>query len=263
MTKTSLLGVTAVMALAAAMPARAEWVRLGSVHVEHNRDHDTAYSQFAGPVENVTFTARGSDMWCRDITAHYGNGERERVYSGKLYKDQSVDADVQGRQRRIERLSMSCSASTSRGGEIQIGANVGHFRQAWDKTKFWATRFTREVEHRTGMDNDHDHNRWVTIGRENFEGRHDSESSFAGWRGRSVDRIALRPVDNDARCTQISATFDNGRKRDLDVNRRDVMERGRLTVIDLPGDERNLRSVEMRCKAVGDRDVTIEILARS
>lgn len=268
MTKASLLGMTAVMALAMAAPANAEWVRLGSVHVEHNRNRDTTYSQFAGPVENLTFTARGSDMWCRDITARYTNGERERVYSGKLYKDQSVDTDVQGRERRILRLTMSCSASSQHGGEIHIGANVGRFRQAWDKTKFWATRFTRDAEDRLGMSDNrdgwgHDRNGWVTIGRENFRGRHDSETTSAGWRGRSVDRIALRPVDNDARCMRVSATFSNGRTRDLDVDRRDVMERGRLTVIDLPGDERNLRSVDLRCRAVGDRDVTIEILARS
>jgi hypothetical protein len=263
MTRTSLLGITAVMALAVALPAQAEWVRLGSVHVEHGRDRDSTYSQFAGPVENLTFTARGSDMWCRDVVAHYGNGKRERLYSGKLYKDQSVDTDVQGHQRRIERLTMNCSASNRRGGEIHIGANVGRFRQAWDKTKFWATRFTRDTEHRLGMSDDHDRTGWTTIGRENFRGRHDSEATSAGWRGRSVDRIALRPVDNDARCMRVSATFENGRTRDLNVNRGDVMERGRLTVIDLPGDERNLRRVDLRCRAVGDRDVTIEILARS
>ncbi len=268
MTKASLLGMTAVMALAIATPSHAEWVRLGSIHVEHNRDHDSTYSEFAGPVENLTFTARGSDMWCRDITAHYGNGERQRVYSGKLYKDQAVDADVRGRQRRIERLTMSCSTDSPQGGEIRIGANVGRFQQAWDKTKFWATRFTRDAEHKLGMSddrdrNDHDRNGWVTIGRENFRGRHDTEATSADWHGRSVDRIALRPIDNDARCMRISATFENGRRRDLDVNRGDVMERGHLTVIDLPGDQRNLRSVDMRCRAVGDRDVTIEILARS
>jgi hypothetical protein len=263
MSKTSLLGMTAVMALAVALPAQADWVRLGSVHVEHGRDRDSTYSQFAGPVENLTFTARGSDMWCRDITAHYGNGQRDRVYSGKLYKDQSIDTDVKGRERRIERLTMNCSASSARGGEIQIGANVGRFRQAWDKTKFWATRFTRDAERRLGMSDDRSHNGWVTIGRENFQGRRDSESTTTGWRGRNVERIALRPVDNDARCMRISATFNNGRTRDLDVDRKDVMQRGRLTIIDLPGDQRNLRSVDLRCRAVGDRDVTIEILARN
>jgi hypothetical protein len=261
MAKTSLLGMTAVIALAFAMPAQADWVRLGHVHVEHDRDHDVAYSQFAGPVENLTFTARGSDVSCHDITAHYGNGQRERVYSGKLYQNQSVDTDVRGKQRRIERLTMNCQSASRRGADVHIGANVGRFRQAWDKTKFWATRFSRDMEHRMGMSSDRDG--WITIGRENFQGHHDQEASFAGWHGRHVDRIALRPVDNNARCMRVSATFANGRTRDLDFDRGDVMERGRMKVIDLPGDERNLRNVNLRCRAVGDRDVTIEILARS
>lgn len=259
----SAFGAAAVAALALAIPSKADWVRLGSVHVEHNRDRDMAYSDFAGPVENLTFTARGSDMWCRDITAHYGNGDRQQVYSGKLYKDQSVDADVQGRQRKIDRLTMTCSAADPHGGELRIGANVGQFRQAWDKTKFWATRFTRDVEHRVGMNDHGQHDDWVTIGRESFEGRHDEESTRVGWNGKNVDRIALRPVDSDARCMRVAATFGNGHTRDLDFDRHDVINRGEMKVIDLPGDDRDLKRVDLHCRAVGDRDVTIEVLAKS
>lgn len=263
MTKSTLLGMTAIAALAVAAPSHADWVRLGSVHVEHSRDRDTTYSEFAGPVENLTFTARGSDMSCRDITVRYGNGEKERIYSGKLYRDQSVDADVRGDRRKIERMTMACSTENPRGGELQIGANVGRFRQAWDNTRFWATRFTRDAERHMGMsDRDHrgDRDQWITVGRENFEGRHDRESTRID---RTVDRIALRPVDGDARCMRVSATFGNGRTRDLDINRHDVMERGRITEIDLPGDGRNVRRVDLSCRGVGDRQVTIEVLARS
>ncbi len=79
----------------------------------------------------------------------------------------------------------------------------------------------------------------------------------------AVALIALRPVDNNARCLSVSATFDGGRTRDLDIDRHDVIERGRMVEIDLPSGERNLSRVALNCRAVGDRDVTIEILARS
>lgn len=261
MLRTAFLGMTALVALAAAAPADGQWVKLSDVHIDHHRDRESSYSQFGGPVERLRFTARGSDLWCRSIGVEYQNGDHQQVYTGKLERDQPVNADVTGGDRRISRLSMNCAASDPRGGVLVVGADIGRFHQAWEKSKDWASRVARNFEQRTGM-NDHDHG-WVTIGRENFQGRHDSETSFAGWHGKNVDRIALRPVDNDARCMRVSAKFDNGQSRDLAIDRRDVLARGHLTEIDLPGGDRNLRSVDLTCRAVGDRDVTIEILARS
>jgi hypothetical protein len=259
MLRTAFLGMTALAVLAAGAPAEAQWVKLSDVRIEHRRDRDTTYSQFAGPVERLSFTARGSDMWCRSIGVVYQNGQRDQVFSGKLERDRPVNADVRGAERRISRLNMNCTASDPRGGTLVVGADVGRFHRAWEKSKAWASRMARQFENNIGM---HEQNGWISIGRENFQGRRDSESSFTGWRGRKVDRIALRPIDSDARCMRVSATFDNGRTRDLDIGRRDVMERGRMVEIDLPGGERNLRSVDLRCRGVGHRDVTIEILAR-
>jgi hypothetical protein len=260
MLRTAFLGVTAFAVLAAAAPAEAQWVKLSDVHIEHRHDRDTAWSQFAGPVERLSFTARGSDMWCKSIGVEYRNGEREQVYSGKLENGRAVNADVQGGERRITRLSMNCAAADPRGGILVVAADVGRFHQAWEKSKNWASRMARRFENNIGM---HDQNGWVSVGRESFEPRGSAEAHIGGWRGHNVDRIALRPIDSDARCLRVSATFDNGRTRDLGIDRHDVMERGRMVEIDVPGGDRNLRSVDLHCQAVGDRDVTIEILTRS
>ena len=260
MLKTAFLGMTAVAALAIATPAEAQWVKLSDVHIDHGRDRESSYAQFAGPVERLSFTAQGSDMYCRSIGVEYQNGERQQVYSGKLMQGQPVNADVAGNARRIERLHMACSATDRRGGVLVVGADVGRFHQAWEKSKMWASRMARDFERNVGLDKQ---GGWVTIGRENFQGRGDAETSFAGWHGKSVDRIALRPIDSDARCLRVSATFDNGRTRDLDIDRHDVIERGRMMEIDLPGHDRNLRRVDLHCRAVGDRDVTIEVLAKN
>jgi hypothetical protein len=260
MLRAAFLGVTTLAALAVGAPAAAQWIKLSDVHVAHHRDRDIAYSDFAGPVERLSFTARGSDMWCRSIAVVYRNGERQQVFSGKLDRDRPVDADVRGGDRRIDRLNMNCAAAEPRGGILVVAADVGRFHRVWERSRDWASRMARKFEQNMGM---HDQNGWISLGRENFQGRHDAEARLAGWRGRNVDRIALRPIDNDARCLRVSATFDNGRTRDLDIGRRDVMQRGQMVEIDLPGGERNLQSVDLTCRAVGDRDVTIEILARS
>ncbi len=101
---------------------------------------------------------------------------------------------------------------------------------------------------------------WVTLSTETFTGRRDSESAFTGWRARSVDRIGLRPLDNDARCRYVRATFADGRTRDLDTGGN--LNRGRVTVIDLPGRDRNITRLDLSCRAIGGRNVSIEILAR-
>jgi len=41
-----------------------------------------------------------------------------------------------------------------------------------------------------------------------------------------------------------------------------MLERGRVTVYDLPGDSRNISKVFLRCRAVSGYRVTIEVLAR-
>ena len=59
-----------------------------------------------------------------------------------------------------------------------------------------------------------DPNYWVRLGTERFEGPRDRETAFGGWAGRSVDRIGLRALDGEARCTGVRAEFGNGHIRD-------------------------------------------------
>jgi hypothetical protein len=101
---------------------------------------------------------------------------------------------------------------------------------------------------------------WIVLGQQSFQGSNDKESTFTDWNGRHVDRIALRPIETDAQCMSIVATYDGGRKVKLADGR--MLERGRVAVYDLPGDQHNLSKVFLRCRAVSGYRVTIEILAR-
>ena len=102
---------------------------------------------------------------------------------------------------------------------------------------------------------------WVSLGTQSFEGHNDHDSTFAGWAGRHVDRIGLRPVDGDARCMSVVATFEGGEKVKL-VSGVYMMERGQMAVFDLPGYHRNLAKLYMRCRAEGDYSVSIEMFTR-
>jgi hypothetical protein len=100
---------------------------------------------------------------------------------------------------------------------------------------------------------------WTSVGRESFEGRGDREASFPGFGGRNIDTIGLRPVNDDARCNRITATFANGQTRELGGR---TLREDRITQVDLPGRDRNVTRIEMRCRAVSGRRVVVEVLTR-
>jgi hypothetical protein len=279
----AIFGVAAVT-VALTVPAAADYVRLGSVDVGYRADLDTAYTEFGGRLESLRLTASRSNITCRAVIVRFDNGERQNVFSGRLDEHRPVDVDLRGRARRVDSINFACRSDEFRGGRIFIAGEVGRFMDDWRHHRDWNRRWSGMFggpggpgpdrgPGGPGMDRDHgprgpmggaDDRRGsddvVRLGTMSFEGRNDRESNFTGWAGRHVDRIALRPLDGDARCMSIVATFDNGQKVKLADGR--ILERGRLTVYDLPGNQRNITKLYLRCRAVDGYHVTIEILAR-
>ena len=277
----TLLGA-AVMATAFAMPAMADYVRLGSVDVGYRADADTAYSRFGGRLESLRLIASRSDIFCRSVVVQYENGERQNVFSGRLDERRPVDVDLRGRARKVDSIRFTCRSNEFRGGRIFVEGEVGHFRDEWRRDRDWDHTWSGMFggdrgpgpmgpDRRGGpmggpmggpdrMGGSMGGGDWVALGSMSFEGRNDSESNFTGWAGRHVERIALRPVETDAQCMSIVATFQNGDKAKLADGR--PLERGRVTVYDLPGYQRNVTKLYLRCRSLGGYRVTIEVLAR-
>lgn len=267
------LAVAAVMTAGIATPALADYVRLGSVDVGYRVDRDTSFLRFAGGLEGLRLTADRSDINCRRIVVTYGDGRRDNLFSGRLREDTPVYVDLAGGTRRVNRIDFVCRSDERSGGLIYINGDLGRYRDEWRRDPYWAGIWSTIFgsDDRGGGRGDYGRgdygrggdrydNDWVSLGRETFQGRHDRESSFGGWAGRSVDRIGLRPLDGDARCTRVVARFANGQR--VDLYGADYLQRGRVTVLDLPGGDRNIDKLAFACRAVGDYDVTIEILAR-
>ncbi|HEX2593375.1 MAG TPA: hypothetical protein VHL34_17870 [Rhizomicrobium sp.] len=249
------LAVAAVMTAGMAAPALADYVRLGSVEVGYRADRDSNFVRFGGGLEGLRFTADRSNIYCRNIRVTYRDGGRDNVFNGVLREDRPVNVDLRGGTRRVTRIDFNCRSDEFRGGKIYVNGDVGRYRDEWRRDPYWAGVWGSIF----GSAMDSAFNDWISLGRERFSGRHDRESTFAGWRGRSVDRIGLKALDDDARCSRVSVRFGNGRTADLRVG---FLQRGRVTVLDIPGRDRDVRSLNLACRAVGDRDVTIEILAR-
>lgn len=258
LSKTVLLASALSCALAA--PAMADWARIGGVDVSHGRDRDVTYTRFGGGVDKLRFDTHESDVTCRSVRATFRNGTSREVFSGRLRAGRSQVVDLPGDRRHVEKLDFNCRASARRGATIVISADVTSFRDEWRRSPNWNSVWARVFNWDPAMGwNDND---WVSVGTETFEGRNDRERMVAGWSGRRIDRIALKALNGDARCSRIAVRFGNGNRSDLKVDAGMRMVQGRGYTFDLPGDARNVRSVALHCTPVDRRSVRIEVMAR-
>lgn len=246
--------------VAFAAPASAAYVRLGHVEVGHRIDRDTSWTHFGGGMVGLRLAANRSDIFCRSICVQYGNGQWDRVFSGRLRRNRPVRVDLAGNKRHVRRINFVCR-SRGRHGRINIAADVGRYRDEWRRSPGWARRWSH-VFHWGAVPPRAAAAGWIVLGREHFRGRRDHERRFAGWRGNQVDRIALRPVRKDARCNRVKVTFRNGSHHNLANQHRGVLRAGGFYRYDLPGRTRNIKRLDLVCHAVGRHAVTIEILAR-
>jgi hypothetical protein len=293
MNRAALLMTAAVMTLGLAAPAHADFVRLGSVDVGYRTDLDTAYTRFGGRMEGLRFMAGRSDIFCRSIVVRFDDGSSQNVFSGRLDERRAVYADLRGGMRRIDSIRFLCRSDESNGGKIFIEGDAGRYRDEWRRDRDWDRtwsgifggggggdfdrRADSDRDHRGGGNWDRDQRgggwdrdqrggpgpgpggEWVSLGTQVFQGGDDRAQTAAGWAGRHVDRIALRPIGSDVRCNRVDAHFVDGYSARLDKNR--LLQAGQMNAYDLPGNKQNLDSLYLRCHAIGDSRVTVEIYA--
>jgi len=296
MTKTRLLALTAVLCAGVALPASAQpgsynrpanrpapydrpggWDRIGSVDFSVRPERETQYGNFGGRVEQLSFRARNGTVQCRRITATFNNGRTRELFRGTLQRARDVVVDLPGQSRMIRRIDFNCRSLTPRVTRVDIAADIGRYRADWRRSpnwdRVWSRMFNwdddqyadnrysdrygndRYVQGRLNTDG------WVTLGTERFDGRIDRETTITGWAGRDVERIAVRPVNDDARCSRITATFANGMTRDLNIDGREVLQEDRVHEFDLPGNRRDVTRIDMACHAENGRQVTMMVMA--
>jgi hypothetical protein len=254
MSKTIIGLLAATLCCAAAVPAMAAWDRIGEVRIDSRHDRERQPVRLGGPVEGLRLTADGNRVNCRAVTADFGNGNRRLVFRGDLNPGQPRTLDLPGDRRFIHALTFDCGVRGPRDAVIRVSADVGRYRGEWqrnpDFNRMWARMFNW---------GSNAINNWRYLDSVTFEGGRDRENSFAGWKGRDVDAVALKPLNADARCSRVNARFNNGRTQTLNVNNGDYLRRGQYYKLDLPGRARDLRSLSMQCRASNARQVTIQI----
>lgn len=265
-----LIALAAVLFTGVAAPAFAAWDRIGSVDFSFRNARETQYGNFGGSVEALALRARDASVTCRNVTATFGNGQTRSVFRGTLPRGQDITLDVPGADRMIRRLDFDCRSTARRGATVDISADVGRYQAEWRRSPDWDRVWSRMFNWQTEVaDNFRGNGRgngrrddrgWQNLGTASFEGRNDRETAVPGWRGRQIEVIGLRALNDDARCGTVTVTFANGQTRAIASGAR--LTEDRIMQIDLPGDERNVTGVSMSCRAEHGRQVSVQVLGR-
>jgi len=235
----------ALLTTVTAAPALADWDGLGSVSITRGDNTATTYDRFDGRVETLSFTARNADVMCRDVTVTLANGQTRSLFTGMLPRGRDRAIDLPGRERLVRRIDFDCRPVDAQQASIDIAASVNDFRD---------DRFRDE-----GRGNP-DNRSWSRVGLRSFTGPDDSDTAYPGFEGRDINFIGLRPLNDDAECSNVTATFRNGQTRSLEVD--SFLRQDRITRVDLPGRDRDVSRVNITCHAVNGRQVTIEVLTQ-
>jgi len=277
MRKTRLLALVVALCAGAAVPASSQpaygpWDRIGSVDFSFRPDRETEYGNFGGRVEALSFRARNGTVRCADISATFNNGRTRTIYSGTLPRGRDVVVDLPGQSRMIRRIDFNCRSLFPRVTRVDIAADIGQYRADWRRSPDWDRMWSRmfnwdDDQYAYGgagfdrLEGPLDSAGWITLGSEVFDGYYDRETTVTGFAGRDVDRLAVRPINDDARCSQITATFANGATRALNVDDREILEEDRVYELDLPGGRRDVTRIDMACHAESGRQVTMLVMA--
>ncbi len=221
-----------------------DWNRIGRVAFGPRMEREIKYTDFPGPVSELRLRARDSGIRCRRVVANFRDGSSRTVYAGVIPEGRAEIVAFR-RERFVTSMSFVCQAEKGRQGALVISSKY------YDGAPV-ARRGVPEGRGLRSAGRD-----WVRLGTLRFNRRGEVERTFSRFEG-PVRRLAIQAQDDPARCSAIVVTFANGRSRSLPFGR-GILEEGRLYTVDLPGDQRRVEVITMRCRAVDARDSYIAI----
>ncbi len=233
-----ILGVTILLAGAAVPALAADWSHVGSLTFGRRFDHRTEFMNAGAPVEGLRLVA-GGPLECASIAMTTADGDRQTLFSGVLSPERSRIVEVPS-GADVQSLTFDCRSLDQPAALLDVSAESP------------TVAILREQPAPA------EHHRWVPLGHAVFGPvtilvRHITEGI-----GRNVQAVGFEPVGGDAYCTRATAYYENGDVRALNIAEQDILREGVLYRIDLPG-ERNVREVDIECRAVDEGRVTINL----
>lgn len=258
--------ITLLLVLATASTARAQdwdskgWVKLGERSVSGRYDHDTiTVGRYEGKFAKLTMYVERGEVELLDFEITFASGERfhptlrhffragARTRVIDLPGDERVIKDINLRYKNVAGGSAAVAVFGWRSDSARDGHD-GHDGRAPGRD-------------RPASDAGWDSSGWRLLGERAVAGRYDHDTIAVGsYKGR-FDKLTMVVTDNDLELIDLEIKFVTGRPYHP-ATRHYFREGSRSRAFDLPGDDRMIRSIELRYKNVGSGSAKVQIWGR-
>ncbi len=228
-----------MLLLVLASPARADgwdkkgWVKLGERTVNGKFDHDKVdVGKYEGKFTKLTMYVEKSDLELNDFEVTFGNGEHWHPAEVKWFFKAGTRTrviDLPGDERVI--TSINLKYSNTRGG-----GNA--------KVEVWGWKAAGVVT--SAPVGGWDRKGWVKLGERTVNGKFDHDKVDVGKYEGKFTKLTMYVEKSDLELNDFEVTFGNGERwHPADVKWL-FKEGTRTRVIDLPGDERIIKSINLK-----------------
>ena len=216
------------------------WVKLGEREVNGAYDHDKIeVGRYEGVFTKLTMYVEKSEMELIDLEITFGNGEHFHPAVKHFFREgtRTRVLDLPGDKRIIKEINLRYANIPGKGkARVEVwGWKAG---EAWD-SKGWQMLGERSVAHKF----DHD---TIEVG---------------AYKGR-FNKLTMYVVDNDLELLDLDIKFGNGQHFHPDF-KFFFKEGSRTRVVDLPGDDRVIKKIDLRYKSVpGEGKAKVQVWAK-
>lgn len=256
--------ITLLLVLATASTARAQdwdskgWVKLGERSVSGRYDHDSIpVGRYEGKFAKLTLYVERGEIELLDLEITFANGERFHPTLRHFFKAgaRTRVIDLPGDDRVIKDINLRYKNIA--GGS----AAVAVFGWRTDSARDGHDGAGDRGRGRPSSDAGWDSSGWRLLGERSVAGRYDHDTIAVGsYKGR-FDKLTMVVTDSDLELIDLEIKFVTGRPHHP-ATRHYFREGSRSRVFDLPGDDRMIRSIELRYKNVGSGSAKVQIWGR-
>ena len=211
---------------------KAGWVKLGEREVNGKFDHDKIdVGKYEGKFTKLTLFVEKSEIELLDFEITFGNGERFHPEVRYYFKENSRTRiiDLPGDERMIKNINLKYR-NVPGGGSAKV--------------EVWGWRADSAAG--PGWDS----KGWVKLGDREVNGTYDHDKIEVGKYEGKFTKLTLFVEKSEIELLDFEITFGNGERFHPEV-KFFFKEGSRTRVIDLPGDERMIKNINLRYRNVG------------